>query len=86
MKNYLLSFFTLFLVISCNKADSDIKHHFKKFILINNLKDYQIEEIVRKKYSSPRKSDSKFSWKKPIKFTICHREENSIRSLSSRLS
>lgn len=37
-------------------------------------------------YSSPRKWDSKFSWKKPIKFTICHREENSIRSLSSRLS
>ncbi len=44
---------------------------------MNNLK---LKLFNKEKYSSPRKSDSKFNWKKPIKFTICHREE--LRSTS----
>ena len=58
-------------------------------IIGGDLRYYSETDIVESAaevYSSPRKWDSKFSWKKPIKFTICHREENSIRSLSSRLS
>ncbi|WP_434978722.1 class I SAM-dependent methyltransferase [Daejeonia sp. YH14] len=50
------------------------------------MKDRGLTDVVCEDYSSPQKSDSKFNWKKPIKFTICHREENSIHSLSSRLS
>ncbi|WP_187477926.1 hypothetical protein [Amniculibacterium sp. G2-70] len=46
MKYLLLAFLLSFL--SCNKIDSKIDSHFKKFILVNKLKEYKINKIERK--------------------------------------
>ena len=47
MKKLLLLVFCMFIVSCADKYERSINSHFNKFILIKNLKDYEIEKIQR---------------------------------------
>ena len=47
MKKLLLISFSIFIVSCADKYERSINSHFNKFILIKNLKDYEIEKIKR---------------------------------------
>lgn len=47
MKKILLLAILLFSLFSCDKYDRKINRHFKKFILVDKLKDYRVENIKR---------------------------------------